>query len=207
MSRSVFVIAVSMFLISTLAVAQDKAAPMKSTKSELKKGEMSDAAYTAKALSAAPKSIAKDAGVMRMGKDGSMRTLRESKNGFTCMMIGTDRMCSDPNSMAFFGAMMKGETPTDKVGISYMLAGDDGASNTDPKAEKKTADNHWIVTGPHIMVTGTSAKTLGYTEDKDPDTTKPYMMWAGTPYEHAMVPVGGATKPMASTAMASPAKQ
>jgi hypothetical protein len=75
-----------------------------------------------------------------------MRTLRESKNGFTCMVIGTDRMCNDANSMAFFGAMMKGETPADKVGISYMLAGDDGASNTDPKAEKKTADNHWVVT-------------------------------------------------------------
>jgi hypothetical protein len=54
-------------LLSILAVAQDKAAPMNSTKSGMKKAEMSDAAYTAKALSAAPKSIAKDAGIMRMG--------------------------------------------------------------------------------------------------------------------------------------------
>jgi len=202
MRSSVSPLAVSMLLLSILGVAQDK--PMKSA---MKKGEMSDAAYTAQALSAAPKSIAKDAGVVRMGKDGDMKTLRESKNGFTCMMIGTDRTCNDANSMAFFGAMMKGEAPTDKVGISYMLAGDQGASNTDPKAGKKTADNHWIVTGPHIMVTGTAAKSLGYTQDKDPDPTRPYMMWAGTQYEHAMVPVGGATKAMAKTAMASPAKQ
>jgi hypothetical protein len=31
---------------------------------------------------------------------------------------------------------------------------------------------------------------LGYTTAADPDPTKPYMMWAGTPYEHAMIPVG-----------------
>jgi hypothetical protein len=166
-----------------------------------KKAEMSDAAYTAQALSAAPKAVAKEAGVVRMEAEGKMKTLRESKNGFTCMIIATDKMCSDANSMEFFGAMIKGETPTDKVGISYMLAGDQGASNTDPKATAKTADNHWVVTGPHIMVTGTAAKSLGYPETADADPTKPYMMWAGTPYEHAMVPLGGA-KPMAKTAIA-----
>lgn len=38
--------------------------------------------------------------------------------------------------------------------------------------------------GPHITVTGTATKTLGYTEDKDPDPTKPYTMRAGTPEAH-----------------------
>ena len=33
---------------------------------------------------------------------------------------------------------------TDKTGFIYMLAGDTGASNTDPYATAKTADNHWI---------------------------------------------------------------
>lgn len=204
MYRTVFRLAISTLLLSTLVLAQDKSAPMKSG---MKKGEMSDAAYTAQALTAAPKAVAKDAGVMRIGADGSMKTLRGSKNGFTCMVIEGNKMCSDENSMAFFGAMMKGESPTEKLGISYMLAGDNGASNTDPKAEKKTADNHWIVTGPHIMITGAGAKTLGLPEDKDPNPSKPYMMWAGTPYEHAMVPVSGGAKPMAKEAMASPAKQ
>jgi hypothetical protein len=172
-------------------------------KAHMKKAGVSDAAYTAQALSAAPKAIAKDAGVVRMDKDGQMRTLRESKNGFTCMVMATDKMCNDANSMEFFGAMMKGETPPD---ISYMLAGDNGASNTDPKATKKTADNHWVVTGPHIMVTGTASKSLGYPETADADPTKPYMMWAGTPYEHAMVPVGG-SKPMSKTAAPASDKQ
>jgi hypothetical protein len=86
----------------------------------------------------------------------------------------------DGNSIGFIHALMKKEPPPDKVGISYMLAGDEGASNTDPYATGKTADNHWVVTGPHVMVFGPPSKTLGYTESKDPDPTKPYMMWAGT---------------------------
>jgi hypothetical protein len=186
-------LAVTLVLALSCAVAQEKA--------PAKKAGPSDAQYTREALSAAPKSIAKDAAVVRMDADGKMRTLREGKNGFTCMVIGTDKMCNDANSMEFFGAMMKKATPTDKLGISYMLAGDDGASNTDPTATKKTVDNHWIVTGPHLMVTGAAAKTLGYTEAPDPDPTKPYMMWAGTPYEHAMVPIGAHGMPGKMAAM------
>jgi hypothetical protein len=150
----------------------------------------SDADYIKAALSAAPPAVAKDATVVRMADDGSMHTLRKGSNGFTCLIMGTDKMCNDVNSMEFLHAMMKKEPPPNKVGISYMLAGDVGASNTDPFATGKTADNHWIVTGPHIMVFGPPAKSLGYTEAKDPDPSRPYMMWAGTPYEHAMVPVG-----------------
>lgn len=149
-----------------------------------------DSEYITQALSAAPESVAKEAAVVRMDDKGNMKTLREGKNGFTCMIIVKDRMCSDANSMQFFHAMMTHAAPTDKVGMSYMLQGDNGASNTDPYATGKTATNHWIVTGPHIMITGTAAKSLGYTEAKDPDPAKPYMMWAGTPYEHAMIPVG-----------------
>jgi|SRR5579864_333253 len=152
----------------------------------------SDAEYTTQALSAAPEAVAKDAAVMRMEKDGSMRMVRKGSNGFTCMIVGTDKMCNDANSMEFIGAMMKHAPPPNKIGISYMLAGDEGASNTDPYAKGKRADNHWIVTGPHIMLFGPPSKALGYTTAKDPDPTKPYMMWAGTPYEHAMIPVAPA---------------
>lgn len=197
--RATLILIVSLLTIAPAALAQNaKAAakpPAKKASTVAKKGEVSDAVYTKQALSAAPAAIAKDAGVMRMNPDGSMKTLRESKNGFTCMVMGTDRMCNDANSMEFIHAMLNKQPPPDKIGISYMLAGDEGASNTDPYATGKTADNHWVVTGPHIMIFGPHSKTLGYTEDKDPDPTKPYMMWAGTPYEHAMIPVGGATKP------------
>jgi len=159
---------------------------------------LSDAQYIRNAFSAAPRAIAMHATVVRMDKDGKMRTLRKGTNGFTCtVMPGDNRMCNDENAMQFFMASVNHTKPTDKPGISYMLAGDHGASNTDPWAAKKTATNHWIVTGPHLMLTGAAAKMLGYTRDADPDPNAPYMMWVGTPYEHAMVPVGppSASKP------------
>jgi hypothetical protein len=158
--------------------------------SALSQPALSDNDYIAEALSAAPAAVQKEAGVVRPGADGSMRELRAGSNGFTCLIMGTDKMCADANSMAFIDAMMSHKAPPDKVGITYMLAGDIGASNTDPYATGKTADNHWIVTGPHIMIFGPPSKALGYTRAPDPpDSKHPYMMWANTPYEHAMIPV------------------
>jgi hypothetical protein len=151
--------------------------------------QMSDSQYITQALSAAPTAVGQGAAVVRMEADGKMRTLRSGNNGFTCMIMRTDKMCNDANSMEFIHALQNHTPPPNKIGISYMLAGDEGGSNTDPYATGKTADNHWIVTGPHIMLFGPPAKTLGYTEAKDPDPRQPYMMWAGTPYEHAMIPV------------------
>jgi hypothetical protein len=151
---------------------------------------LTDKDYMAQALSAAPEAVAREAGVVRPKADGSMRELRAGSNGFTCLIMGTDKMCADANSMEFLNAMMAHKPPPDKVGITYMLAGDIGASNTDPYANGKTATNHWIVTGPHIMIFGPPSKALGYTRAQDPpDSKHPYMMWAGTPYEHAMIPV------------------
>ena len=182
--------AVAMFIaLSGMVAAQKKAAS-------------SDAEYMAQALSAAPKGIAKDASVVRMGKDGSMTTVRSGKNGFMCMVVEKEKMCADANSMAFFDAWMKHQTPPDKLGLTYMLAGDNGASNTDPYATAKTGDNHWVVTGAHVMIVGGASKSLGLPEGPDADPSKPYMMWAGTPYEHAMIPVGsasGAAKPASAT--------
>jgi hypothetical protein len=181
-------LAICFMAMACCAVAQEKPA----AKPAAKKAGSSDAAYIAKALSAAPASIAKEAGIMKTEKDGSMKTLRESKNGFTCMVALGSPMCADENSMAFFGAWMKKENPPqDKTGITYMLRGDNGASNTDPFATGKTADNHWVTTGSHIMVVGPAAKAMGLPDSPDADPTKPYLMWANTPYAHAMIPVGG----------------
>jgi hypothetical protein len=176
MLKTFLAVAISVFAVAATTNAQQR--------------RMSDSEYITQALSAGPPALAKDAAVVRMESNGSMHTLRAEKNGFTCMIMGTDRMCNDANSMEFIHAMLMHMPPPEKVGVSYMLAGDQGASNTDPYATGKTADNHWVVTGPHIMVFGPPAKALGYSKAKDPDPTKPYMMWAGTPYEHAMIPVG-----------------
>jgi len=188
-------VAVCSFMIAGFCMAQEGGTP----KGAAQKGESADAAYISRALSAAPAGVAKGAGVARLDKDGKPQMLRESKNGFTCMVMLGNMMCADANSMAFFDAAMKKQTPPDKPGITYMLRGDQGASNTDPNATKKTADNHWVVTGPHIMVVGAGVKDMGLPSSADADPTKPYLMWANTPYAHAMIPVSGGAAHATST--------
>ena len=206
-SNSCIATAVCLFVVMGLARAQDQTskdqAPKEKTspKMGMKKAEMSNAQYIAKALTAAPAHVGKGAAVARFDKDGNLKTLREGKNGFTCLIMLGNVMCADANSMAFFGAAMKKETPPDKLGLTYMLGGDNGASNTDPAATQKTADNHWVVTGPHLMIVGAGVKDMGLPDSADADPTKPYLMWPGTPYAHAMIPVGGKApaKPASTT--------
>lgn len=148
------------------------------------------------AMSAAPAKVAKAATIMVMEADGKMRTLRQGTNGFTCMpdnpeTPGPDPMCMDKNSMDWVGAWMAHKNPpAGKVGFMYMLAGGTDASNTDPYAAKPEANNHWVKTGPHIMIVGGDASFYdAYPKGADPDTAAPYVMWAGTPYQHLMAPV------------------
>lgn len=71
-----------------------------------------------------------------------------------------------------------------------MLTGETDASNTDPYATAPSVANHWIETGPHVMIVGGGASFLAlYPRGADPHAGSPYAMWAGTPYEHLMVPV------------------
>jgi hypothetical protein len=68
--------------------------------------------------------------------------------------------------------MNKKDPPKPKtVGVAYMLKGDNGASDTDPYAMKRTADNQWVVTGPHIVVpiTSTAKSTAKAPADKKTD--------------------------------------
>jgi len=156
----------------------------------------SDAQLIASAQRAAPAKVSKDATIIAMDADGKMRTLRQGTNGFTCMADspatpGPDPMCMDKNAFAWAGAWMAHKDPPQgKVGFMYMLEGGTDASNTDPFAAKPTASNHWIKTGPHIMVVGADASFYdSYPKSPDPATTQPYVMWAGTPYQHLMAPV------------------
>ena len=170
------------------ASAADKPAAAKHTPT--------DAELIASAESAAPASVGKHATIVAMEADGKMRTLRKGTNGFTCMpdnpaTPGPDPMCMDGPSMGWADAWMHKTTPpAGKVGFMYMLAGGTDASNTDPYAQKPTASNHWIQTGPHVMIVGADASFYdAYPKSADPDTSAPYVMWAGTPYQHLMAPV------------------
>jgi hypothetical protein len=151
---------------------------------------MSDSDYIAKVMTAAPAAVVKGATIVNM-QSGTMRVVQTGTNGFTCMLappVG-EPMCADKNAMAWIQAFATHKAPPDGVGFVYMLAGDQGASNTDPYASAATSDNHWIKTGSHVMIIGASVKTMGYPMTSDPDVTRPYVMWPDTPYAHLMIPV------------------
>ena len=149
----------------------------------------------ASAMSAAPAAISDKATIVQAQADGSMKTLREGSNGWTCMpdspaTPGPDPMCMDANAAKWAQAWIgKKEPPQGTVGVMYMLEGGTDASNTDPYATKPTTENEWVSTGPHIMIFGSKDVLAGYPSGAKPETAAPYVMWAGTPYAHLMIPV------------------
>ena len=181
---------------ASLVSAAETKAPAKKEPASAAAKAPSDAQLIASAMRAAPAKVSKDATIVAMDADGKMRTLRKGTNGFTCMpdspaTPGPDPMCMDANAFAWAGAWMAHkDPPAGKVGFMYMLEGGTDASNTDPYAKAPSASNHWVKTGPHIMVVGADASFYdSYPKSPDPDTTQPYVMWAGTPYQHLMAPV------------------
>lgn len=146
------------------------------------------------ALSAAPPLIKDAAKVM----DWDGKVLKEGAGDYTCMPTHPDKrktggkepMCLDKQWMAWGDAWMnKKPVKIEAVGIAYMMAGDNGASNIDPYAERETRDNQWIAEGPHVMIVVPDPKQLDALPT-DPKQGGPYVMWKGTPYAHVMVPVG-----------------
>jgi hypothetical protein len=166
-------------IVATPAMAQDKA--------------MGKKALIKEALSAAPPAIAKTATVMDW--DGTV--LKKGTGAYTCHPTppplrgkGREPMCLDKVWLEWAHAWMeKKDFKPKALGIAYMLAGDDGASNIDPFADKPTKDNQWVVEGPHVMVIVPDAAQLD-TVPTDPNNGGAYVMWKGTPYAHIMVPVG-----------------
>ena len=148
------------------------------------------------AESAAPASIAHNASVVTVDSSGKMTEVRKGTNGWTCIpdapeTPGPDPMCFDANAGKWVDAWAHHKAPpAGAVGLMYMLEGGTDASNSDPYATKPTAQNDWIKTGPHIMIVGSKEILAGYPTGAKPDTSAPYVMWAGTPYAHLMVPIG-----------------
>jgi hypothetical protein len=175
--RIVFAVACATTVLSGAAYAQQSPSAMP------------DQDYIKRVMTAAPPQIVEQATVVRMN-ESSMQTLRKGTNEWTCMVANGVPMCMDPNAMEWAQAWQTHGPATDKTGFIYMLAGDTGASNTEPYATAKKDDNHWIETGSHVMIVGAAAKGMtGYPRTADADPTRPYVMWPDTPYEHLMIPV------------------
>jgi len=154
--------------------------------------EPSKQAQIDRAMQAAPASISEHAAIMT--SDGTM--LRQGSNGWTCMPDAgagsTHPMCNDAVWMELMAAVGK-QAPfeTTRIGISYMLAGDDHVNNADPFDTQQDPGEVWVQEGPHLMIVVPKAALAGVSDD--PDNGGPYVMWKDTPYAHIMVPVAPRT--------------
>jgi hypothetical protein len=148
------------------------------------------------AMSAAPSAISAEATILDWDMDdaGKFVVLHEGSNGWSCLpddpaTPSDDPMCVDQTWLNWLYAFVAGEEPpTEVVGLSYMMQGGTTASNTDPLATEPAEGEDWITDPPHVMLLlpGDIDQTVFST---DHDSGEPYIMWAGTPYEHIMVPV------------------
>jgi hypothetical protein len=73
------------------------------------------------------------------------------------------------------------------MGLAYMLTGGSDASNTDPFATEPAAGEELMTSPPHVMILLPEEldQTVFSTDHHSGD---PWIMWAGTPYEHIMMP-------------------
>lgn len=160
----------------------------------LGQAKWTDAQKIANAMTAAPSFISQDATIMEW-QNGKWVTLRAGPNGWTCTPTnaareGNEPMCVDSEWMSFMNALRSKATPQVKhVGVGYMIApGGAAGSNTDPFAKEPTPDNEWGYDPPHVMVLVTDPHELEGMPTKR-QNGGPWVMWAGTPYAHIMVPL------------------
>jgi hypothetical protein len=157
----------------------------------------------ANAMSAAPASLAEKATILDNALDaaGKFVVLREGSNGWYCLpdALGTpgpDPWCFDQTWLDWAYAFTAQTEPQTTVpGLAYMLQGGSDASNTDPFATEPAAGNEWMNSPAHVMLLlPEDLAASGFSPDYQ--TGGPWIMWAGTPYEHIMMP-GANGEPMA----------
>jgi hypothetical protein len=177
MNRIVMTLAVCA-VVSTIASPQNK-----ETKYE------SNDAKIARAMSAAPSEIAKDARIVDQDEHGTEVVLREGTNGFTCFpghpgTVGDDPQCANTAAMRWqrdFLAL-KPKPTNAEPGIVYMLAGGTDWSASDPNATSGNVIKeppHWMILWPF------DPKTSGFTTEAKQTGT--WIMYANTPWAHLMI--------------------
>jgi hypothetical protein len=148
------------------------------------------------AMSAAPESVSNDATILDWPEKegGDLVELKKGTNDWTCLpdtptSPGNDPICVDKQAMQWFQAYMTQSSPDlSQSGIAYMLQGGSDASNTDPFATKPAEGEDWLNAPAHIMVLPAGKLDQGI-YGTDPKQGGSWIMWAGTPYEHLMIPV------------------
>ncbi len=177
-------------VIGTLAFGLARSAPVAS------QDDADTQAKIENAMRAAPLAISADATILDNELDdaGKFVVLREGSNSWFCFpdipsSPGNDPQCMDQTWLDWNYAFYAGKEPTvTALGLEYMLQGGSDASNTDPFATEPEAGNEWMNSPAHIMILlPEDLAQSGFSPDYQ--SGGPWIMWAGTPYEHLMMPV------------------
>lgn len=179
---------VTMAGISTdVQAAAKKGASVKAVKA------MSEKEQTALALSAAPAHIAKEAGVMVFGADGTLTEAKKSENGFTCVptvlnLPDPDPMCMDGAAYQWLTDLMNhAPKPSNTVpGVAYMARGGSHFEKDKKVVMQMEAGAKVVKEPPHWMMmwpfdpAATKLPTA-------PNPSGSYIMFDGSPYAHLMI--------------------
>ena len=168
------------FMITLVGVGQEKSS---TTASQANKAKI------ARALSAAPPNIAKDARVVGHDSVGKETILRDGTNGFTCFpgepgVPGGQPFCANAAALQWENDhdQHKPKPSNTEPGIEYMLAGGTDWSATDPYVSSGTPIKeppHWMIMWPFDPgITGLPIQ---------PKQSGTWIMWAGTPWSHLMI--------------------
>jgi hypothetical protein len=183
MAKSIAVLSPFVLAIMSLGVsAQSSSAPDSDLNETI-------ASKIARALSAGPPNVTKDATVAEVDEQGNMKLLRKGTNDFTCLpgnpkVPGKPALCEDKVAMQWNRdfAEHKPKPTTTVPGVEYMLAGATQRSDSDPYDKTDppiTVGPHWMILWPF------DPKASGLpTHHK---ATGAYIMWAGSPYAHVHV--------------------
>ena len=145
------------------------------------------------AMSAGPAEIAQDATILdwTFDEDGNFVVLQEGTNGWSCLpdIPGpAHAACVDETFMDFLYAWLAGRDLNVTVpGFAYVLQGSEVLSNSDPAATEP-AEDYWATSSPYMMILlPPSVDLSGITTDPNDSL---FVMFADTPLQHIMVPVG-----------------
>ena len=152
-------------------------------------------------MSAGPSGITEEATIidMALDADGKFVVLRPGTNGWFCAVDDpaspvNDPACYDQVWLDWVYAFVAGEEPNVTMpGFAYMYQGEGSASNTDPAAMEPAPGEARMQSGPHVMIILPASVDLSGVNTVH-DTADPWVMWAGTPYAHIMMPVGGTSE-------------
>ncbi|MFN2432309.1 MAG: hypothetical protein ABR599_05730, partial [Gemmatimonadota bacterium] len=146
----------------------------------------------ASALAAAPAGIAAVATVVTVEGGGHARVLRRGSGAFTCFpddpaTAGHDPVCADAGGLAWAEAWRTRSIPhPTRAGVVYMLAGGPELTSPASRLPCHEAASSPAPAAPHLMLVGLTALPE---QPGASASAHPFVMGAGTPYAHLMVPV------------------